>query len=259
MIITGIMSFFNALVQNPIIVMSLMILTPVGIILAIVFYFKSKKNKSLIYYIKSDLLIEDFIQKIKGLTIQFTGKTIERLTVTKIAFWNNGNDTINQSDFPSTDKFSIQINNDYDILDVSITTILNITNNIIVDLSENKKEINIDFEYMDKNDGFIIQIFHTGINSDIFTINGTIKGAGKIHKNKNPKILTAKRVSEIIFDSIVFLTTIIMSIKIISTIDSAETRKTLIPIIIIISFIYLGKILLYYSRAPSELIKKFNS
>ena len=43
----------------------------------------------------------------------------------------------------------------------------------------------MDFEYLDKQDGFVVQIFHTGINQDLFNINGTLIGFGEVTKGKS--------------------------------------------------------------------------
>jgi hypothetical protein len=227
-----------------------MILSLIGIVLAILFYFKSRRKKSIMYYFKSDLLIQDFIQKIKGLTIKFFEKNINELTVTKIVFWNNGTETINANDIPTNDKFSIIIANDYDILDVSIINIINITNDINFFISENGKEININFEYLDKSDGFILQILHTGTCSENFVINGTIKSFGKIFKGKYNKYYKKFSIFDIIQDFFVFVTSITFSSY--AIISKISTSITIIMIIFIVVFVplFFTKLFFYYSRVP---------
>jgi len=179
----GFSEIISHLVQNTWIEFISMILIPVvSIVLSIIIYKKSKRKKSIIYHIKNDSLIKDFKQKIEGLSIEYSGKNINTLTVTKIAFWNNGTDTINRNDIPNNDIFSITIENDFDILDASIIQIINQSNDIKANLSNDNKIVNIDFEYLDNNEGFVLQLFHNYENSDKIRINGTIKGFGKISK-----------------------------------------------------------------------------
>ena len=130
-------------------------------------------------------MFEGFVKKIKGLSIQFSGKQIKTLTITRITFWNNGTETINHNDFPTNDPFSINIQNGYEILDASIMKSNNISNDVKINLSDDGYKIDVDFEYLDPKDKFIIQIFHTGTeDSSDFKIFGSIKGFGKIYKGE---------------------------------------------------------------------------
>ena len=174
------MSFIDTLLKNPLVAFGTIILAIIGIILTIVSIYKGRGKKSIRYNIETNLLIENFEQKIKNITIQYSGKDINSLSVTKFLFWNNGTETIRQNDIPIKDKFSITIKDDNYILDKSIIEETNKSNNIDINLSDDKKKIDIDFEYFDKGDSFTIQIFHTGSKSTDFDINGSIMGFGKI-------------------------------------------------------------------------------
>lgn len=252
------MDFIEILTQNPMIAMFSIILSPIGIILAVVFYLKSRKIKSIKHYFKSDLLIDDFIQKIEGLTIKFSDKSINRLMVTKIAFWNNGSETINFEDIPNNDKFSISIKDNFNILDVTIINILNKANNIDFLLSDDGKEISISFDYIDQKEGFIIQIFHTGTSSEIFEINGTIKGFGKIFKGKHNKNYKFS-IIEIIQDIFVFIVSLSFSLFVIITDKTTSIRIALIIFIIIFIPTFLWKIITHYSGIPLKIRKYLNA
>ena len=176
-------TFINSLPQNPWVTIISLLITISAMTMSIVFYQRGRRKKSIRYCFRSDLLFEDFKEKIEGLTIKYSGKQIDTLTVTKIIFWNNGTETLNREDFLSNDKFSISIDTDYHILDASIKKINNIPIEIMI--SDDGKKIDIDFEYLDKKDSFIIQLFHTGnTNSNIFHVNGIIKGFGKLAEAK---------------------------------------------------------------------------
>ena len=66
--------------------------------LAIYFYFKSKKVKLPIYSQWSINIINVLEKKFESLEMMYSGLQIDNLTVTKILFWNGGNDTINDQD-----------------------------------------------------------------------------------------------------------------------------------------------------------------
>jgi len=175
-------NFINSLKENSLLIFILSIFSPIGFILAIIFYFKSKRKKSIKYCFTDYSLIEDFVGNIDGLDIQFSGTPIKTLTYTQFFFWNNGTETIHHSDFPNNNPFSIVIDNSCDILYISDVLSNNISNNAVAVLTEDKKRINIDFEYLDKKDGFYLKIFHT---SNVYPrrriiLNGSIKGFGNL-------------------------------------------------------------------------------
>lgn len=78
--------------------------------------------------------------------MRYAGEQIENLTVTKIAFWNAGNDTIKGQDIDKNKPLTVHID--------------------------------IDFDYFDKNQGGIIQLFHNGKSGNDIKIYGYIISSG---------------------------------------------------------------------------------
>jgi hypothetical protein len=133
------------------------------------------------YSYNSNQLIKDFTQQIDGLNISYKSESIESLTVTKYVFWNKGNETINYSDFPSTSKLKIKIKKDFKILDSNIIFTKNDINNVKCELINNE-EVLLMFDYLDKGEGFVVQLIHTSPNNKDLYVDGTIKGIGDISK-----------------------------------------------------------------------------
>lgn len=75
------------------------------------------------------------------------------MTVTKVAFWNNGKETINDVDQAPTDKLRVLLDEKYEILESELIFETSHTNNI--KLRNDQNVINIDFDYFDYNQGFI--------------------------------------------------------------------------------------------------------
>lgn len=177
---TGLIENIN---QNPWIVFITMIFTLLGVIIAVFFYLKGRRLKEPRYSFRSHSLIKDFTQQINGLGITFAGQPISSLMVTKMAFWNRGKDTINSSDIPMLDPFEIKIQDQYEILSAELILKTNESNQAICSIYPDKKTVKIAFDYFDQNDGFVLQILHTGEKTDNLKISGTVKGVGKICKN----------------------------------------------------------------------------
>jgi len=77
-----------------------LLLAMVGIGLAILFYFKGRRLKQPMYSIRSAHLIQNMIGP-GGLEIYYGGQLITNLMVSKILFWNSGQDIIDKKDIAS--------------------------------------------------------------------------------------------------------------------------------------------------------------
>lgn len=154
-----------------------------GIVLGFVLYLKSRRIKKHRYAIQSTNLVKNYVSRLDGVEITYHQKKISNLTVTKIAIWNDGNETIDRNDVASSDPVTIRIKKDYQILDASIIHSTDKTNGFKLLAKENGL-IQISFDYIDHFQGIIVQILHDGRSSHDLTIEGTIKGAGKIVENR---------------------------------------------------------------------------
>ncbi len=143
------------------------------------FYRKSLKIKKPMFSKISFNLIENSLSSLDDLRIEFKNKTVNNLTITNFAFWNHGNDTIRNVDIPTNEPLVIKSIDEFEILDARIKCFNNKANNIIVTII-NTQTIQLSFEYLDQYDGAIIQIIHTGHNSESIKIEGQIIGSKKI-------------------------------------------------------------------------------
>ena len=84
----------------------------------------------------------------------------------------------------------ITIKEGYRILDAKIIYQKNIANSIKEHLNSENNEVIISFDYLDFEDGFVLQIFHTADSSDEISVNGTIKTVRKLERRSNTDIVT---------------------------------------------------------------------
>ena len=165
---------------NPWLSILSLVLGALGVTLAIIFYLKSRKFKLPCYALQSFNIVRDLSSKIESLEMFFSNDRIYNLTVSKLAFWNAGRDTINSNDVATSDPITVKISDDNKILDVKIIYTKNAANNFTISLSNNQSYFNIDFEYIDKGEGAVIQFFHTGKKINDIQVSGIIKGGGKL-------------------------------------------------------------------------------
>jgi hypothetical protein len=142
-------------------------------ILAVVFYFKSKREKKLQLRMKSFNLIGKAVSTIvpEKVKVLYEDKPIETMTVTNIAIWSAGREPIRKSDIAPTEPLSIVSRGDCKILEANVQCV-----------QVNNNEVIIAFEFLGKGDGAVIQIFHTGITNDDLQFKGEIIGGSIGHE-----------------------------------------------------------------------------
>lgn len=146
-----------------------------GISSSVITYIKSKKSKRPTYIVRTINLMTKRIKNINILEVLYAGENISNLSVTKIAFWNAGKETIDQSDIADKSPMKIEIKPEYKMLDANILFQKNESNDFNLELSEDKKNISINFDYLDYKEGVVIQILHTGNENEDISISGSIK------------------------------------------------------------------------------------
>jgi len=175
--------------SNPIWTFAALVVTIVAIILAIIFFIKGKKAKKPAYFIRSYNLVTDFNSKVTQLKMLYDNTPIKRLTASKIAFWNDGSETINKEDITETEPLMIQAVGDCEILDAKVIKEVNSVNKFHIEISNNKS-VKILFDFLDKGQGGALQIMHTGKDSSDIKVAGFIKGAGEPKASYTTDLLT---------------------------------------------------------------------
>jgi len=150
----------------------------IGALIATFFYYKSRKSKKPRFEIKSYNIIRDFEAQTVPLEIRFSGVEVENVTVSKIAFWNAGDETMKGSEVASTDPVTVHLTSGCKILDAKVLAIKNKANKIEIE-KQGDSCVVVKFEFIDKDEGAVIQLVHTGKSSRDIRVDGTVWGAGK--------------------------------------------------------------------------------
>ena len=174
--LSTISEYFALIISSQIFQLSLAI---IGIILAPFFYLKGKKEKKPTFQIRSFNLVKEFSKKVTNIELLYSGENIENLTITKVIFWNRGNEPIRKEDIAVADPIKIVVDSKYEIFEAEI---LNDTANEVnrFELVKNdNKSIIITFDFISHGEGVAIRIAHSGVSSEDVALTGTIIGAGK--------------------------------------------------------------------------------
>ncbi|MBE6814775.1 MAG: hypothetical protein E7522_04920 [Ruminococcaceae bacterium] len=179
------MTWLQELLDNTLFQTFLAIIAIVGFAYGFIFQRINKEKKEFSYCLKSNHLIRKKKSKFEKISISYDGKQIEDLCVSKFTIWNSGNRTLNSIDMVDSKELTISTLDSSIILDVEIIACSDETNKFSVK-SIDDHTIKVNFDYVDKKEGVIVQIIHTGTDSDI-QIDCKIKGGKQIKNINNNK------------------------------------------------------------------------
>src|SRR5258707_7193875 len=75
-----------------------------GIVLAVLFYKLSRPRRLLAYATRTFRVVPQGRIKLQGLQTTYYGYPVESLSVTRLAVWNAGNESIRRGDIPASDR-----------------------------------------------------------------------------------------------------------------------------------------------------------
>jgi hypothetical protein len=114
-------------------------------------------------------------QEVGGLdlAVRFKGKDVPRLTRTRMAIWNSRWAVVSGADIAENDPLRIVFRG-AEILDVRS---VEGTREAIQFVAETRDGVCfMDFEFLDRQDGIVLDLLHTGSDTDRPSIQGTVKG-----------------------------------------------------------------------------------
>ncbi|MBU4628269.1 hypothetical protein HRJ41_12270 [Pseudomonas sp. BF61] len=173
-----------------------------GLLSVPVVYLMARKRTSLAFAYAGDHLLGSSSNALpRGISVQYNGNNIPRLTRSVIALWNNGENTLSGSDIVGADPLRFEVGSDGAILSVTLLQLTRPVNGVHLATppAHAPNEAYFGFNFLDKGDGVVIEILHTSENRQP-TIKGTLKGmpkgpksfgriirSGPISKNNNIK------------------------------------------------------------------------
>lgn len=151
----------------------------IGLPLSIYLHHRSIK-KTINAVLSSNELIVNKQPNFSKINILYDNRDVDGLTVTKLTFWNKTASPIRKSDIIDAAPLSILSKNG-EILDVSVLNGENTPNKIGASLI-NDTTVHITFDYLNRKEGGIIQIIHTGNHNAIDITRQIIGGEIKVKK-----------------------------------------------------------------------------
>lgn len=146
-----------------------------GIVLAIIFYLRSKRKAKLAFQHDHVMLVGGrgaaFPDEVE---IRFSGTIVPRITASSIVIWNCGDRTINGSDVVAGDPLRLELPDAGRVLKHEILRQTRSVNGWRVDQPA-PNLLSLAFEFLDPGDGISVEVIHSEASSKL-DCKGTIKG-----------------------------------------------------------------------------------
>ena len=192
---------------------------------AIICQHLNKEKKEVSYRLQSNVLIRKNKSKYEKLSIMYAEKQIDNLCVSTFTIWNSGNRSLQSSDVVASKELTITASDKSSVLDASIICTSEPTNNFVIEILD-ERTVKIFFDYIDRNDGVVIQVIHTGSEEEL-SIDCKIIGGKPVRNSEkvrfeNPflqkivieKFLKVFSVSLIILSILILITAIVFTTSI---------------------------------------------
>lgn len=195
----------------------------VGLVLAYIFYIKGKKEKKPIYMCNKISIIGNQYSILgEEVRISYKDRAVEKLSLCDITVRNVGDVAIRRQDIASSDLLRISFDEGVNILSCKVKNVTRAAIGFEISIVENNKA-EFSFEFLDKNDGALIEIIHDGTACIAPKLSGTIIGAlhGFIEAKEGLLIVTKW---DIITPILQIILTILLMVAMNFTMTKMETR-----------------------------------
>ena len=151
-----------------------------GLVLGFIFYAKSQRRARLGYqYDEVTLLGGKDAAFPTEIEVRFNGIEVPQVTACRVFLWNSGQRTIRGEDIVARDPCRIQLESGTQVLKQTILRETRSVNGVRTDCSSQMPHvITITFDFLDPNDGFTLEVLHSGPRKEL-RVAGTIKGIPK--------------------------------------------------------------------------------
>jgi len=174
----------------------------IGIVLSYILWLITKA-KTRVYSRMGDSLLVDTEGRPAAdkLQINFDGHAVPRVTSTSYGIWNGGNTTIDGKSISAVDPLRLVLEGEGEILQVTMEEQTRYGNDADIILA-NPKYADLKFEYLEKGDGFRVNVIHTARPGELKQL-GEIKGLPQGVQPHNPdtgifSAMTAMRVASVL-------------------------------------------------------------
>jgi hypothetical protein len=172
--------------------------------------------------------------------VSFKGKNLRNISVSKVAIWNDGTETIHRSDIAEAAPLRVVVS-DAELLDSTVLKTTSPANQFGLKQVENS--VLVDFDYLDRHQGAIVQLVHTGKSSSNITLGGALKGSRPVSRRmfgmtKTERYIRGAGIFGVYFPFFVIIGPLLSSISSGALLESLSILALIVLLIFIEVFIF---------------------
>ena len=160
-----------------------------GLIISHIYHRIQMRRRELFWSMDTTSLVKGYSSFFEKLKIKYEGQKIENLTVSEITFWNNGNEIIDRADIAISLSIIPRTVANTQILDVKVIKTSTLGNKFAAQKMPDNPNINLHFDYLDTQQGAVIQVIHTGVSELPLWVVGEVKGVKEIQYKRRADLV----------------------------------------------------------------------
>ena len=162
------------------------------------FYARAKRERAPVYAVLSQNFIGD-LPSLGPLKVRYGSERIKTVTVTQVWFWNQGRETI-VAKGGVVKPLAIRPKPGHRILDARILRDNNEPSNFKVTRKSDGSQAKIQFKYVEKGQGVLVQLVHDGKSSRDLEVTGVFLGARELSRKEiNVSAITGRTGRTLVF------------------------------------------------------------
>ena len=175
--------------------------TVVGIV-AIVLTITLRRTRKPRWAIRTTVLIRDYTSELSDLEIRYSGHPVKNLSVSNVMFWNAGKETIRAEDIAPANPIVIKAPTGTEILNVQELVVNNPSSRLTCHSTGARQSVSLTFDFLDRGQGTVLQVIHTGTSSEDISVEGEVMGAGPPERRQ--KIGGKRQILRSLYQSVLF-------------------------------------------------------
>jgi hypothetical protein len=159
----------------------------VSLIAGWVLYQRGQHIREPRYAVEGRAVIREVGTSLDQLEVWYADTRVPQLSSARYAIGNAGRGTIRAEDVASVDQVVVVLPDGAQALKAQVVWATDETNRFSVQVSDDLARVHVKFEYMDRSQGAIVEILHSG-PPEVPALRGTIKGAGRFVETPGRKM-----------------------------------------------------------------------
>jgi hypothetical protein len=153
----------------------------VGVVATLAVYLWSKRERKMVYTVTTANLVRPSVAGIAGLTVAFFGESVATVSVSRVTIWNKGREAVRKEDITASAPLRIVMRNGAAILHGEVLTMSRPSNQFrLLGRHSPASDVEITLDYLGRNQGAVVQVVHTGVDSSDIEVTGDLTDGGGI-------------------------------------------------------------------------------